>query len=134
MTDRRRCVCGVGGSGGIHGNCSQWQPGLILGQEIREKEERRQYHLGKEGLRQTSHGFGGKKQQRVWSSGYKMLNVTLDKQDYIQHLSTELKGRLAGGCFRAHAGNKFPPQDRPCHCAILTHVLTSTYLPQRYFN
>lgn len=49
----------------IHGNCSQWQPGLILGQEIREKEERRQYHLGKEGLRQTSHGFGGKKQQRV---------------------------------------------------------------------
>lgn len=89
---------GVGGSGGIHGNCSQWQPGLILGQEIREKEERRQYHLGKEGLRQTSHGFGGKKQQRVWSSGNKMLNVTLDKQDDIQHLSTELKGRLAGGC------------------------------------
>lgn len=32
-----------------------------------------------------------------------MLNVTLDKQDYIQHLSTELKGRFAGGCFRARA-------------------------------
>lgn len=27
-----------------------------------------------------------------------MLNVTLDKQDNIQHLSTELKGRLVGGC------------------------------------
>lgn len=110
------CVCGGEGLGGfmetaVNGSLgSDWAKRYV--------RERRQYHLGREGLRQTSHGFGGKKQQRVWSLGYKMLNVTLDKQDYIQHLSTELKGRFAGGCFRARAGSRSPPQDHPCHCAI----------------
>lgn len=61
--------------------------------------KRQQYCPGREGLRRTSCGFRGRKQQRVQSFWYKVFNVTLYKQDYnSQRVSTVLKG---GGCFRA---------------------------------
>lgn len=95
MKDRRSCVY-------VGGWEDSWRRQSVAAWAKRSVTKGNKNRPGREGLRRTSRGFRRRKQQRVWSFWYKVFNVTLYKQDYnSQRVSTVLKGRFAGGCFRA---------------------------------
>lgn len=89
------CVCG--GMGGFMETavCGS------LGQEIRDKGK--QNRPGREGLRRTSRGFRRENNKGfgLFGTKYLMSPFTSKTTTNSQRVSTVLKGRFAGGCFRA---------------------------------